>query len=61
MLVSVVNASVELDVHPNTVRRLITSGKLPVVRIGRRVLIRRDSLERFVKRVEGTEKRGHPR
>ncbi|HEX9901205.1 MAG TPA: helix-turn-helix domain-containing protein [Candidatus Methylomirabilis sp.] len=61
MLLSIANASEELDVHPITIRRLISSGRIPALRIGRKVLIRRDALEQFVKRAESEAKRGRPR
>lgn len=37
-----------LRVSRSTVKRLIGEGRLPVVRIGRRVLLRRDALEAFL-------------
>lgn len=36
-----------LGISPTAVRRLEANGELPAVRIGRRVLFRRDTLERF--------------
>jgi len=60
MLLSIANASEELDVHPITIRRLISSGRIPALRIGRKVLIRRDALEQFVKRAEREAKRRSP-
>jgi len=44
-------AAAALGISPTAVRRLETAGDLPAVRIGRRVLFRRDTLERF-----GTER-----
>jgi excisionase family DNA binding protein len=52
MLLSVVAAARELAVSVSKVRTLIRSGALPTVRIGRRVLIRSQALERFVRDAE---------
>lgn len=41
-----------LKVSPMTIRRYIASGKLPVVRVGRRVRIRPEAIEQFVEPVE---------
>src|SRR5262245_50561731 len=40
-------AAAALGISPSAVRRLEAAGELPAVRIGRRVLYRRDRLERF--------------
>jgi excisionase family DNA binding protein len=40
-------AAAALGISPTAVRRLEAAGELPAVRIGRRVLFRRDTLERF--------------
>ena len=32
----------------NTMRRLVEWGKLPVLKVGRKTIIRRDTLERFM-------------
>jgi excisionase family DNA binding protein len=40
-------AAAALGISPSAVRRLEAAGELPAVRIGRRVLFRRDTLERF--------------
>ena len=32
----------------NTMRRLVDWGKLPVLKVGRKAIIRRDTLERFM-------------
>ena len=37
----------------NTVRRLIDWGKLPVLKVGRKTIIRRDTLEEFLKVNQG--------
>jgi excisionase family DNA binding protein len=41
----------------STLRRYIADGKLPVVRWGRRVLIRQSALDRLVKTLERPSKR----
>jgi excisionase family DNA binding protein len=40
--------AVELDVCKQTVQNLISRGKLPAVRVGGRVKVRRSDLARFV-------------
>ena len=37
----------------NTIRQLVDWGKIPVLRIGRKILIRSDSLDRFIRINEG--------
>jgi excisionase family DNA binding protein len=49
MLLDVETVARELHAGQSTIRRAIREGRLPAVRIGRRVLIRRDALEGFVK------------
>ena len=49
-LVSIPEAASELGVHPDTIRRLIWKGELPVVRINRLVRIRHRDLVAFVSR-----------
>ena len=34
----------------NTMRKLVDWGKLPVLKVGRKAIIRRDTLERFIDR-----------
>ncbi len=41
-----------LGIGTSTLRRWIMRGEIPIVRLGRRVLLRQESLERFVKAVE---------
>ena len=41
-----------LGIGTSTLRRWIMKGEIPIVRLGRRVLLRQESLERFVKAVE---------
>ncbi len=50
MLLSVDKAAKELDVTIHGLRRWIAERKIPVVRLGRRVLIRREDLDEFVRR-----------
>lgn len=45
-LFSVAQASVALNISKNQVGNLVRAGRLPAVRIGRRVLIARATLER---------------
>lgn len=44
-LLTVNETAAILKINPETVRRHIASGRLPTVRIGRRVRVRRDALE----------------
>lgn len=37
----------------NTIRRLVDWGKLPVLKVGRKTIIRRDTLEEFLKVNQG--------
>ena len=41
----------------NTLRKLIEWKKLPVLKVGRKMLIRTDTMEAFVKRNEGNDLR----
>lgn len=47
ILVGVSEAARLMDVDPMTIRRLAQRQEIPVVRIGRRVLFRREDLERW--------------
>jgi len=61
MLMDVLAATRELGVGQSTLRRWIREGRLPAVRLGRRVLLRPEALERFVRAAErppGPPKRG---
>ena len=42
-----------LKVHPETVRRLIRSGELPAVKVGRNWRVRRSDLQRILERGTG--------
>lgn len=46
-------ASKYTGIGRNTLRNLITWDKLPVLRVGRKILIRTDMLDRFVELNEG--------
>ena len=48
MLVDVATAASELRIGQSTLRRWLAEGKIPVIRLGRRVLIRRQALEAFI-------------
>lgn len=48
MCMSLQDASVELACSEDTVRRLIAQKKLAASRVGRRLVVRRDSLENFL-------------
>ena len=52
MLVDVPTATQTLKIGQSTLRRWIREGRLPVVRLGRRVLIRPETLEEFIKDAE---------
>jgi len=43
----VTEAAKRLDIHPESVRRLIRQGKLPGSKFGNKWLIERDTLEQF--------------
>jgi excisionase family DNA binding protein len=51
-LVSVDEVAAQLGVSPRTVRSLIATGDLKVLRIGRRVLVSRETLLAFVRERE---------
>ena len=50
---SIEEASAYTGIGRNTMRQLIEWNKLPVLRIGRKIVVRRDALERFVAINEG--------
>ena len=52
MLIDVATMARELSVSAETVRRWIRMGDIPIVRAGRRVLIRREALREFVDRLD---------
>ena len=50
MLVSIASAAKELAVSIHGLRRWVAERKIPVVRLGRRVLIKREDLDRLVEK-----------
>lgn len=54
-LLTVYEAAAELRLNPKTVRRYIESGRLPAVRIGRRLRIERTALEALARPVRPRE------
>lgn len=44
---SILETSAALGLHPNTVRALIRAGRLPAIRLGRKLLVSRVELERW--------------
>jgi len=52
MLLNVPSASRELNVGYSTLRKWIKEGRVPIVRLGRRVLVRPEALQRFVREAE---------
>lgn len=55
MLKDIQTIKAELNVGESTVRRWVREGILPVVRLGRRVLIRQEDLRDFVDRAADTQ------
>jgi excisionase family DNA binding protein len=51
--VDVLEAGRRLNIHPESVRRLIRKGRLPAQRYANKWLIRRDVLEEFAARYDG--------
>jgi excisionase family DNA binding protein len=47
LLLSVKETAIALNVGVSTIRQLIKNGRLPVVRINRRVLIRKKDIDKF--------------
>ena len=54
---SVEDASAYTGIGRNTLRELIRSQKLPVLRIGRKILIRTDTLDNFLRINDGRDLR----
>ena len=54
-LLSLRDAAVYLSVSHWTLREMIWRGDLPSVRVGRRILIDREDLDRFIERCKQTE------
>jgi excisionase family DNA binding protein len=59
LLLDLKQVCAQLRVSYSTVRNLVASGKLPTLRIGRRRLVSRTSLEAFIAEAEGAM--GRPR
>ena len=53
LAMSVEDASAYTGIGRNTLRELIRSQKLPVLRIGRKILIRTDTLDNFLRINDG--------
>ena len=53
-------ASEYTGIGRNTMRKLVEWEKIPVLRIGRKAIIRRDVLERFMAANEGKDLRNRP-
>ena len=51
--VDVLEAGQRLDIHPESVRRLIRQGKLPAYKYANKWLIKRDVLEQFAQTYDG--------
>ena len=64
MLMNITSGATYLQLGQSTLRRWIADGKLPVVRLGRRVLLRREVLDALIDSAEkekSTEKKGGKR
>lgn len=57
LAMSVEDASAYTGIGRNTLRELIRSQKLPVLRIGRKILIRADTLDSFLRINDGRDLR----
>ena len=57
MAMSIEEAAAYTGIGRNTMRRLIEWKKLPVLFVGRKIIIRRDALERFITLNEGNNLR----
>ena len=53
----VIEASKILDVHPETVKRLIREGKLPATKFGNKWIMDRDRLQMFAVTYDGSRGR----
>lgn len=51
-LLTVQETAKELKVAPITIRRYIASGRLPAVKVGKGIRVRREAVERFVTVIE---------
>ena len=57
LALSVDEASACTGIGRNTLRDLISSRKIPVLRVGRKILIRTDTLENFLQQNDGRDLR----
>ena len=55
--VDVIEASKILDIHPETVKRLIREGKLTATKFGNKWIMERDRLLMFVNTYDGSQRR----
>lgn len=55
--VDVIEASKILDVHPETVKRLIREGKLAAIKFGNKWIMERDRLQMFAATYDGSRGR----
>ncbi len=53
LALTVEEAAVYTGIGRNTLRDLISSRKIPVLRVGRKILIRTDTLEHFLQQNDG--------
>ena len=53
MGLTIEEAAETTDIGRNTMRKLIDWGKLPVLKVGRKTIIRKDALERFMEVNQG--------
>ena len=53
MGVTIEEAAESTGIGRNTMRKLIDWGKLPVLKVGRKTIIRKDALERFMEVNQG--------
>ena len=53
MVLTIEEAAETTGIGRNTMRKLIDWGKLPVLKVGRKTIIRKDALERFMEANQG--------
>lgn len=53
MGLTIEEAAETTDIGRNTMRKLVDWGKLPVLKVGRKTIIRKDALERFMEVNQG--------
>lgn len=52
-MLNINEAATVLRVHPETLRRFIREGKINAYKIGRRKLISKEGMEKFIKKCKG--------